>query len=125
MSIYGEWRAATIASAGQESAEVDLGRDYDWVSLEIPQMDNCQLYLKVAEISGGTFYDLGRDINQGDMTVFNTRIKGLINEEDIEEEEELFNHADVWRLGGWRYIKVAATAPQSAERLIRVRGMRY
>ena len=104
MSIYGEWLAATIASGAFTSSEVNLGKDYDYLSVEIPEMDKCYLYLKVAETSGGTFYDLGKET----MT-----------------NEETFNHADVWRLGGFMYIKVAATAGQTAERLIRVRGMRY
>ena len=104
MSIYGKWVAATIASGATSSAAIDLGREYDYLSVEIPTMDTCQLSLKVAETEGGTYYDLGLD---------------------SETNEETFNRADVWRLGGWRFIKVVATAPQSAERLIRVCGMRY
>lgn len=104
MSVYGEWKAATISSGASISSEVDLGRDYDYLSVEIPGMDVCKLYLQVAEISGGTFYDLGKDTTTN---------------------EEQFNRADVWRVGGWRYVKVVATKTQNAERLIRIRGMRY
>ena len=104
MSLYGEWKEATIASGASSSSAVDLGRDYDWLSLEIPEMTTSQLYLQVAEALASTYYDLGRDTT----TV-----------------EESFNHADVWQIGGWRYIKIISTAVQGAQRLIRVRGMRY
>ena len=104
MSIYGKWVAATIASGAMVSSAIDLGREYDYLSIQIPEMDTCQMYLQVAEITGGTYYDLGMD-----STTSN----------------EGFNHADVWRLGGWRFIKVACTTPQTAERLVRVCGMRY
>lgn len=104
MSVYGTWTATTIGAGASSSAAVDVGRDYDYLSVEIPEMDSCKLYLKVAEVLGGTYYDLGKETTT---------------------DEETFNRADVWRLGGWRYIKVVATASQVEERLIRVRGMRY
>ncbi len=104
MSVFGTWTAATIASGAMVSAAIDLGRDYDKLALEIPQMTNCKMYLKVAETLGGTYYDLGLDT----MT-----------------EEGMFNRADIWELGGWRYVKVCCTVPQGAERLVRIKGERY
>ena len=104
MSVYGAWTATTIASGGTSSSAVDIGRDYDYLSVEIPEMTACKLYLKVAETLTGTYYDLGKETTTPEGT---------------------FNRADVWRAGGWRYIKVCATVGQGAERLIRVRGMRY
>ena len=104
MSIYGQWVAATIDSGETSTAAIDLGRPYDFLSVEVPTMDTCSLSLKVAEKVGGTYYPLGLD---------------------SETNEETFNRADVWRLGGWQFIKIVASAPQSAERLIRVCGMRY
>ena len=127
MSIYGSWVAATIASGEGVSAAVDLGRDYDWVSIQIPAMNGGLLYLKVAETTGGTYYDLGGDdTTLHEMTAFrNPPVAEEDVGEDIRRDTEVFNRADSIRLGGWRFIKVCCTTPQSAERLIRVRGMRY
>lgn len=104
MSVYGTWLPATIAAEATSSAVVDLGRDYDYLSIEIPEMDSCKLYLEVAERTGGTYYDLGKETTT---------------------DTETFDRADVWRLGGWQFVKVVASATQTAERLIRIRGMRY
>ena len=127
MSIYGEWKEATISSGYMESSAIDLGRDYDWVSIQIPVLDGGTLYLKVAEKTGDTYYSLGGDETTfHEMTAFKSAPK---DEEDTEEEAredaEVYNRADSLRLGGWRFIKVCCTTPQTAERLIRVRGMRY
>ena len=104
MSIYGRWKAATIAASGSKSSIVDLTRSYDRLTLEIPLMGECKLSLEVSEDLDGPYYELGKDTTT---------------------DLETFNRADVWQLGGWRYIKVVSSAQQSAERLIRVRGMAY
>ena len=104
MSVYGEWKAATILVGASSSSAIDLGREYDYLSIQIPGMDACSLLLQVAERLGGTYYNLGKDTTT---------------------DEETFNRADVWRLGGYRFIKVVASRAQTAERLIRVCGMRY
>jgi hypothetical protein len=105
MSVYGDWQAATISAGEYESSAIDLGRDYDHLSMEIPEMDDaCKLYLKVAETLAGTYYELDKDSM---------------------DEDELFNRADVYRLGGWRYVKVVITDTQPNDKAIRVRGMRY
>jgi len=104
MSVYGQWQAATIAAGAASSSVIDLGREYDYLSVQIPAMDSCKLHLQVSEKSGGSFFDLGKETTTN---------------------EETFNRADVWRLGGWRFIKVLSTVTQTQERLIRVCGMRY
>lgn len=104
MSVYGEWKTATISINTSESAVVDLGRDYDFVSLQIPSIASCKLHLKVADRDGGTFYDLGKDTTTN---------------------EESFNRADVWRLGGWRFIKIVSSVGQPSAVSIKIRGMRY
>jgi len=105
MSVYGEWKAATITVAlGTTSAEVDLGRDYDFLEVQIPTIQTATLKLKTAEKTGGTFKDLGSGVTTADGT---------------------HNYHDVWGLGGWQFIKVVASNTQTTERLIRVRGMRY
>lgn len=104
MSVYSQWLAATIAAGASTSAAVDLGASYDFLLLQIPPMDTCKLYLQVAEKVGDTYYNLGKDVTT---------------------DEEDFGRADVWKLGGFNFIKVVATTTQIAERLIRVKGMRY
>ncbi len=104
MSIYGAWKAATIANNGTSSAEVDLGRDYDYMEIQIPTVTSCTLKVQVAETTGGTFRDLGNGVTTATTT-------GGFN--------------DVWKLGGYQFIKIVSSATQGAERLIRVRGMRF
>ena len=105
MSIYGEWKAATIAINGTSSAEVNLGRDFDFLEIQIPTLVSGTVKLQVAELTGGTFYDLG----DGVTTAAGTH-----------------NYADVFYLGGYQFIKVVVSATQTTtERLIRVRGMRF
>ena len=103
MSIYGEWLAATIASSGTSSSEVNLGRDFEFLQIQIPTITSATLKVQVAESSGGTFYDLGSSLT----TVAGTG-----------------NYATVFKLGGYQFIKIVSSASQGAERLIRVRGMR-
>lgn len=102
MSLYGEWKAATITS-GTSSAEVDLGRDYDFLEIQIPTATSCTIKIQTAELSGGTFRDLG----DGVTTAAGTH-----------------NYHDVFDLGGWRYIKVVSSETQTSL-AVRVRGMRY
>lgn len=102
MSLYGDWKAATITTTS--SAEVDLGRDYDYLEIQFPALATCTIKIQVAEKTGGTFYDLGDGITTASGTG---------------------TYADVFKLGGYQFIKVVASATQTTARLIRVRGMRY
>lgn len=105
MSVYGEWKAATIEADGTSSAEVDLGRDYDFLEIQIPTLISGTLKIQVAEKTSGDFYDLGDGVTTGAGT---------------------HNYADVFKLGGYQFIKVVSSATQTtSDRLIRVRGMRY
>ncbi len=103
MSVYGEWIAATIANGQTSSAAIDLGRDYDYVEVQIPTLTSCTLKMTVAEMTGGTYRDLGEGVTTATTT-------GA--------------YSDVWNLGGYRFIKVVSSGAQGAERLIRVRGSR-
>lgn len=104
MSVYGEWRAAPIAASASKSDAIDLGREYDYLSVQLPTMEKCKLHLEVAERVGGTYYKLGNDVST---------------------DEETYGRADVWRLGGFRFIKVVSSRPQSSTVAIRICGMRY
>ena len=103
MSLPGSWKAATI-TAGTSSDEVDLGRDYDFLDIQIPAMTAGTIKIQVAEKTSGTFYDLGDGITTAAST---------------------HGYADVFKLGGYQFIKVIASADQTTARLIRVRGMRF
>ena len=102
MSERGQWLAATISAGAGESAAIDLGRSYEMLDVQLPAMDACILRLKVAEKLADTYYNLG---------------------EAATTSESTFNRADVWKLGGWRYIKVVSSSSQSTDNLIRVRGI--
>ena len=105
MSIYGNWLPATILAGASSSAEVDLGRDYDFMQIQIPTLTNpSTIRIQVAERSGGTFFNLG---------------------DGVTTSPGAHNYADVFRLGGYQFIRVVANNAQAAERLIRVRGMRF
>jgi len=100
--IYGRWLEATIPEGSKESAEVDLGRDYEFLGVQIPPGVKSKLSLKVSELTGGPFSDLG--------------VGGT--------DEESFNRAASWKLGGWQYIKLVASELQTGDWLIKVRGSR-
>ena len=105
MSIYGSWIAATIDSSGTSSDEVDLGRDWDFMEIQIPTLDSSTtIKIQVAEKTGGSFYNLGDSVTTASGT---------------------HNYADCFKLGGYQFIKVVADNTQDSERLIRVRGMRF
>lgn len=105
MSTYGEWKAATITTALKTtSAEVDLGRDYDFLEIWIPTIQSGTIKIQVAELTGDTCYDLGDGITTAAGT---------------------HNYFDVFKLGGYQFIKVVCSTEQTTQRLIRVRGMRY
>ena len=101
MSIYGDWLAATIPTT--TSAEVNLGMSYDFLEIQIPTATSCTIKIQVAEATGGTFRDLGDGITTAAGT---------------------HNDHDVFKLGGYQFIKVVSSASQS-NLAVRVRGMRY
>jgi len=103
MSVYGQWVDATISAGSSKSSAIDLGREYDYLLLMLPSMEACKLSLKVSETSGGTYYNLGKNITTN---------------------EENFDRADVWKLGGYRFIKIASDKGHQSDVSIRVKGMR-
>lgn len=103
MAEVGRWFDATISSGERKTSAIDIGRDYDFLELMIPGMDSCKLYLQVSEREEGTYYDLGNDATTN---------------------EENFNRAAIWTLGGFRFIKVVSSVVQNQSVTIRIRGMR-
>lgn len=103
MSVYGEWLAATLTNS-TTSAEVDLGRSYDFLEIIIPTLDTAAtIKIQTAEKTGDTAVDLGDGITTASGT---------------------HGYHDVFKLGGWQFIKVVASVSQTSV-AIRVRGMRY
>ncbi len=104
MSVYGGWRTATIDSAGVTSDEVDLGHAYDFLDIILPTLTAGTIKIKVAQVAGGTYQDLGDGIATPSTTG---------------------GYSDTFKLGGWQNIKVVSSGTQGGERLILVRGWRY
>lgn len=103
MSVYGEWKAATLTGS-TTSAEVDLGRSYDFLEIKIPTLDSAAtIKIQTAEKTGDTPLDLGDGITTAAGT---------------------HNYHDVFKLGGWQFIKVVASVSQTSV-AIRVRGMSF
>lgn len=100
MSLPGNWIAATIATTTSDA--IDLGRPYDYLDIQIPTATSCTIKIQVSEkASGTTWYDLGDGITTAAGT---------------------HGYADVFKLGGWQFIKVIPSTTQSSL-AVRVRGM--
>ena len=105
MSFYGQWLAASIADESSSSAEVNLGGNFDFLQIQIPETVAATIKIQVSETSGGTFYDLGDGITTAAGT---------------------HEYADVFKLGGYQFIKVVSSVSQTDEGVsIRVRGWRF
>jgi len=105
MSIYGEFKTATISSGNETSSAVDIGREYDYIDIVVPSMQDCLLSVQVSETTGGTYYDL----NDAEGSAY---------------ESSQPERADVWALGGYRFIKIKASESLAATATFRVRGTR-
>ena len=97
----GEWKTATIAAGATKSDAVDLGRGYQYMNVQIPDIDSCTLNLSVAEKIGYTYREL-------DPSVLIPETGGLYN--------------DTWEVDGWQFIKIVCSKPQTAIRTFCVRG---
>ena len=103
MPLRTGWKAATIASSGTSSDEVNLGLDCDFIMIILPTLDSCTIKIQVAESESGTFQDLGSNVTTDTTT-------GA--------------YSTTFVLGGYQYIKVVSSATQTVERLIRVNGIK-
>ncbi len=105
MSLYGSWVSGTIAINGTSTDEINLGRDYDFIEVRIPTLVSGTLKVQTSNTTGGTFQDLGASITTAATT-------GAYN--------------DVWKLGGYQFIKIVSSATQTTTaRVFYVRGMRF
>lgn len=104
MSEVSNVKIAAIAKAGTTSNVVDLEDYYPYLHVVIPTIDSATLKVQVSELIDGTYQDLGPAVTAAAST-------GA--------------YSDTWTLGGWRYIKIVASAAQNtAARLFKVRGWR-
>jgi len=104
MSIYGKWLPVIIADEGTISAEVNLGLDYDYLEVQIPTLDTCDVGIQTSMTAGGTYQDLSSVVEAVGTGAYN----------------------DVWYLGGWQFIKLESSETQSTAAVtFYVRGMRY
>lgn len=103
MSTFGQWLTVTIAQNGTDSAEVNLGMDYEHIQIIIPAITEGTINLQVAESAEGSFVTLGIS----DMIASGSG-----------------DYADTFTLGGYQFIKIIAGAQQNNERTFRVRGYR-
>jgi len=104
MSIYSNWKTGTIATGGTSTGVIDLGKDYEYVQIILPTLTSCTLKVQVSDTVGGTYQDLGVS------NITNTTTGG---------------YGDVWKIGGYQFLKVVSSVAQAAARTIKVRGMRY
>lgn len=104
MSVYGGWRTATIAINETDSGEVDLGFMFDFLDIILPTLTSGTIKLKVAQVGGGTYQDLGDGITTAATTG---------------------GYSDTFKLGGWQNIKVVSSGTQAAAVSFEVRGWRY
>ena len=101
----GQWQTPGIAASGTVSPAVDLGGHYAYLQVVIPTITTAQLELQVSSGLTEAYQDLGQDA----LTTSGT---GGFN--------------DTWNLGGWRYIKIKASATQTRVTVIfQVRGITY
>lgn len=101
-STESEWLKAVIDKGGTVSHPVDLGGNYAFLNIVIPTIDSANISLTVAKTHADDYQDLdGATYAAGTGSKSNT-----------------------FKLGGWRHIKVKASAAQStAERTFYVRGV--
>lgn len=107
MSLYGDWKTATIALNGTTSGEVDLGRDYEVIQVIFPTLTSCTIKLQVAQLTGGTFQDI---CDSTGVAITTSAFTGAVS--------------TVLKLGGYQFLKFVSSASQGAARSILVRGMR-
>jgi hypothetical protein len=100
----GNWKIGLIDISEDDdlTAEINLGKEYDYLDIILPTLDSCTVSLQVSEKSNGTFQALGNSVTTRTTTG---------------------GYSTVFNLGGWKYIKIKTSASQTADREIKVRGI--
>ena len=107
-----EWKTALIDVSEDDdlSAEVDLGGNYEFLTILIPTLTSSTITIHVSNESGGTFYPVY--VPDADATGDFAHATSAATT----------SHAVTFRIGGTQYIKIAAGSAQAADRSFKVRG---
>ena len=90
-SVTGEWQTAHIVKGGTSTNAIDLGADFMYMKVIIPTLDAATVKVQVAESTADTFYNL----------------------DAVTTASGTHNYATTFKLGGYRYIKLVASAAQT------------
>ena len=105
-----EWKEAVVANAGTESAEVDLGGYYRYVTVLIPTITSSVMGVKIARESGGTFYPLHHNDGVTVLRVADTTTAATTS------------LATIFEIGGAQFLKLYCAAQNSGAITCYVRG---
>ena len=101
-SVESIWFGASIAKTGTTTGTVDLGNSYMYLRVIIPTLDSCTVKVQVAEKADGTYYNL----------------------DSVTTATGTHNYATTFKLGGYRFIKLVASAAQNTAAVdLRVSGL--
>lgn len=101
-SVVGDWQTGGIAKGGTSTNGLDLGGNFMYINVIIPTLDSATVKVQVAESLGDTFYNL----------------------DSVTTATGTHNYGTTLKCGGYRYIKLVASAAQSTAAIdIRVRGL--
>lgn len=101
-SVVGDWVTAHIIKGGTSTNAIDLGDNFMYANVIIPTLDAATVKVQVGETPGSTFYNL----------------------DSVTTTSGTHNYATTFKLGGYRYIKLVASAAQTTAAIdCRVRGL--
>jgi len=101
-SVVGDWQTANIVRGGTSTGAVDLGDNFMYLNVIIPTLDPATVKVTVAESEKDTFYNL----------------------DAVTTATGTHNYATTFKLGGYRFIKLVASAAQTTTAIdCRVRGL--
>ncbi len=101
-SVEGPWLTGYIPKTGTSTATIDLGDAYMYMRVIIPTIDTGTIKVTAAETPSGTYYDLS----------------------SVTTASGTHNYATTFKVGGYRYIKLVASAAQNTAAItLRVSGL--
>ena len=111
--IPSAWKSAvlTYTTNTTQSAEVDLGAPYEFLTVLIPTLSNASVTtVHISDASAGTFYP---------VYGFNTSATADFAHATTDENT---SKADTFRIGGAQFLKVVTGDAQTANTTFKVRG---
>lgn len=98
-----QWASIAIVNGATLSNAIDLGRIYDYLQVDLPALNSCDISLTVSKTSGGTYNTLGAT-------------SPTVNVGTGSKQEVLI-------LGGHQFCKLLSSVTQNAARTIWYRGL--